>query len=155
MNVLKITNSNTIFNNLEINWKQLSVDEFLKRINSGYRMIKLEKEIVLYIVDEQGLRFWVSNNKIEQAQLFIKKQKTNPKDYKTPKNVYNGTITINDEEFMAPIIIDNFKNNQAIKIVKDPDSIQYGLNIYLVYLSERKYTLWVDKNDKEVTSFYF
>ena len=155
MNELKITNSNIIFNNLEINWKQLSVDEFLKGINSGYRIIKLEKEIVLYIVDEQGIRFWVSNNKIEQAELFIKKQEGNPKDYKIPENVYNGTITINDEEFKAPIIINNFKNNQAIKIVKDPDSIQYGLNIYFVYLSERKYTLWVDKKDKEVTSFYF
>jgi hypothetical protein len=97
----------------------------------------------------------VSNNKIEQAELFIKKQEGNPKDYKIPENVYNGTITINDEEFKAPIIINNFKNNQAIKIVKDPDSIQYGLNIYFVYLSERKYTLWVDKKDKEVTSFYF
>ncbi|MFD2866066.1 hypothetical protein ACFSYC_15320 [Mucilaginibacter antarcticus] len=72
-----------------------------------------------------------------------------------PDTEYSGSVTINYRELAMPLTIKYFKNNQHIQLIKDTNSLKYGLNIYFAYLGDRKFTLWADKNDEEITSLYF
>lgn len=155
MNTLELTTNNPIFNKTVINWSDLSVEAFLKKVNKPYRTVELEKGIVLYVIDEEGIRFWVLNNKVRQAQLLIQKDEAALNDPKMPAKEFNGVLVLSNMQLTNPIHIDDLKDREDIKLVKDTDSIQYGLNIYFLYLDEKKYTLWVDKNDEIVSSIYF
>jgi len=87
--------------------------------------------------------------------MLIKKQKADFNDSKVPNKEFVGEISINLNELIVPLNMNFLKNRDDVKIVKDTDSLKYGLNIYFAYLEDKKYTLWVDKNDEEITSLYF
>ncbi len=128
---------------------------FLGRLPAAAREIELEKGFLLYVFDDLGIRVWRENGLVKQVQAVLEKDQRNMANLNFPGSVFKGQIFIKDMPLQTPLQLSDIKESKDVRIEKDNDSVQYKLHIYYLFVKERKYILWADKDDKKVISISF
>jgi hypothetical protein len=151
MKSIQLNKENLTLNEVTImDWKTIKEEDFLSSIPSSKRVFDVGRGATIYVFDKAGLRFWVREGALYQGQVVLERKE----DEKFPTHVYDGNIFIDHMEMKFPITLEQLKNVKELKLEKDLDSIQYGLNIYSGLLGSKKYTFYVDKKDEYVSSIW-
>lgn len=153
--LLKLNYPFAVLNDKTVDWQQVNPELFLKRLSAPSRTVELKMGMTLYILDSLGIRFWTKNGKVTQAQAVLVKEGKDFEDPKFPESTFDGQIQLNDTPIAQPLLLEHIRGQEGVRVEKDTDSLQYGLNIYYLFVRDKKYTLWVDKEDRQVLSVYF
>jgi hypothetical protein len=151
MKKISISKNGIEIDNIEItNIASNIIKNKFDNFDSPIKKFNLEYGYTLFVLDTIGIRFWAKNNKITQTQVFLNKME----DEKFPVNSFDGQLLINKLFMNAPIKVEDLEKIGATKIIKDDDSLRFGINMYEVYLENKKYTFQADKSDEFIDSIY-
>ena len=142
-----------LLDQVKLDKDKLFAEKMLAILNVEERVVPLQNDIFLHVVDDKGFRFWAKGDHIIQLQVIVLKDGKDLTDPKFPESIFTGIIYLESERF--PKEISSLKDLYADQLTKDIDSVQYGLNIYYLVLGFKKYTIWGDHQDQNITSIFF
>jgi hypothetical protein len=147
---LELKENYPVLNDNIINIKEIAPNLFTNLLNSNPRIVKLDMGISIHIFDRFGIRFWERNNKVYEAEFLLEKSS----DEKCSQLTFNGEIVLDNITLSLPISIETIKSITTIRTMQDDDSLRFGMNIYHIFLTNRKYSFWVAENNETVTAIH-
>lgn len=149
---VNLSPSGFYLNGLLIERNLTKVSETVALLEENYREIELRYGIRLLVFDNLGVRVWAKGNLVSQAQIVLSDD-SEEQDEKMPREFFRGAIRINEQTLFYPIYKSEIEA-QVGALEPDDDSRRYGVNMFHLYLGERKFAFWLDKKQEQVNSFY-